>query len=42
MILIEHGEIIEMGSHEALMAQHGNYDQLVSGQPLEQQETEAL
>jgi ABC-type multidrug transport system fused ATPase/permease subunit len=41
MIVIEHGETVEIGTHEELMAQHGNYYNLLSMQQLEQKETEA-
>ena len=41
IVLIEHGEIIEMGTHEELMAQGGNYNKLYNVQQLEQKEPEA-
>jgi len=35
IIMLEHGEIIEQGSHEELLEQEGNYYQLYTGQLLE-------
>lgn len=36
IVLIEHGEIVEIGSHEELMARKGNYFKLFQVQQLEQ------
>ncbi|MDR6998978.1 ABC transporter ATP-binding protein [Neobacillus niacini] len=42
IVLIEHGEIVEIGSHEELMAKQGNYYKLFQVQQLDQKEkTEA-
>jgi subfamily B ATP-binding cassette protein MsbA len=41
IVLIEHGQIIEVGTHEELMAKQGNYYKLFQVQQLEQKETEA-
>jgi ABC-type multidrug transport system fused ATPase/permease subunit len=40
IILIEHGEIVETGTHEELMKQQGHYYKLFNVQQLEQKETE--
>ncbi|MFD0828648.1 ABC transporter ATP-binding protein [Neobacillus sp. M.A.Huq-85] len=42
IVLIEHGEIVEIGSHEELMSKQGNYYKLFQVQQLDQKEkTEA-
>ncbi|MEH6906134.1 ABC transporter ATP-binding protein [Neobacillus drentensis] len=41
IVLIEHGQIVEVGTHEELMAKQGNYYKLFQVQQLEQKETEA-
>ena len=42
IVLIEHGQIVEVGTHEELMAKQGNYYKLFQVQQLEiKQETEA-
>ncbi|WP_026573518.1 ABC transporter ATP-binding protein [Bacillus sp. UNC438CL73TsuS30] len=38
IVLIEHGEIVEIGSHEELMAKQGNYYKLFQVQQLDQKE----
>lgn len=41
IVLIEHGQIVEIGTHDELMAKQGNYYKLFQVQQLEQKETEA-
>ncbi|MDR6124783.1 ABC-type multidrug transport system fused ATPase/permease subunit [Bacillus sp. SLBN-46] len=41
IVLIEHGQIVEVGTHEELMAKQGNYFKLFKVQQLEKKETEA-
>ncbi|MDP4162711.1 MAG: ABC transporter ATP-binding protein [Bacillota bacterium] len=41
IVLIEHGEIVEIGKHEELMALQGGYYRLFQVQQLEQKESEA-
>jgi ATP-binding cassette, subfamily B, putative efflux pump len=41
IVLIEHGQIVEVGTHEELMAKQGNYFKLFQVQQLEHKETEA-
>ncbi|NHC42373.1 ABC transporter ATP-binding protein [Bacillus sp. MM2020_1] len=41
IVLIEHGKIVEVGTHDELMAKQGNYYKLFQVQQLEQKETEA-
>ncbi|MEH6955929.1 ABC transporter ATP-binding protein [Neobacillus drentensis] len=41
IVLIEHGQIVEVGTHEELMAKQGNYYKLFQVQQLEHKETEA-
>jgi ATP-binding cassette, subfamily B, putative efflux pump len=41
IVLIEHGQIVEVGTHEELMAKQGNYFKLFQVQQLEKKETEA-
>ncbi|WP_305730346.1 ABC transporter ATP-binding protein [Bacillus sp. sid0103] len=41
IVLIEHGQIVEVGTHEELMAKQGNYYKLFQVQQLEKKETEA-
>ncbi|WP_251026735.1 MULTISPECIES: ABC transporter ATP-binding protein [unclassified Bacillus (in: firmicutes)] len=41
IVLIEHGQIVEVGTHDELMAKQGNYYKLFQVQQLEQKETEA-
>ncbi|MEH7274872.1 ABC transporter ATP-binding protein [Neobacillus vireti] len=41
IVLIEHGEIVEVGTHEELMAKQGNYHKLFQVQQLEQHEETA-
>ncbi|MFL6558591.1 MAG: ABC transporter ATP-binding protein, partial [Bacillus sp. (in: firmicutes)] len=41
IVLIQHGKIVEVGSHNELMGRQGNYYKLFQVQQLEQQETEA-
>lgn len=41
IVLIEHGQIVEVGTHDELMAMQGNYYKLFQVQQLEQKETEA-
>jgi ABC-type multidrug transport system fused ATPase/permease subunit len=41
IILIEHGQIVEVGTHEELMKKQGNYYKLFQVQQLEQKEPEA-
>jgi ATP-binding cassette, subfamily B, putative efflux pump len=42
IILIEHGKIVEVGTHEELMKKQGNYCRLFQVQQLETKETEAV
>ena len=41
IVLIEHGRIVESGTHDELMEKQGNYYRLFQVQQLEQKETEA-
>lgn len=41
IVLIEHGQIVEVGTHDELMAKQGNYHKLFQVQQLEHKETEA-
>lgn len=41
IVLIEHGQIVEVGTHDELMAKQGNYYKLFQVQQLEHKETEA-
>ncbi len=41
IVLIEHGKIVEVGTHDELMAKQGNYYKLFQVQQLEHKETEA-
>ncbi|MBT2733950.1 ABC transporter ATP-binding protein [Bacillus sp. ISL-7] len=41
IVLIEHGQIVEVGTHDELMERKGNYYKLFQVQQLEQKETEA-
>ncbi|MEH7075214.1 ABC transporter ATP-binding protein [Neobacillus drentensis] len=41
IVLIEHGQIVEVGTHDELMAKQGNYYKLFQVQQLEQKEPEA-
>lgn len=41
IVLIEHGRIVEVGTHDELMAMKGNYYKLFQVQQLEHKETEA-
>jgi ATP-binding cassette, subfamily B, putative efflux pump len=41
IVLIEHGQIVEVGTHEELMAKQGNYHKLFQVQQLEHKEAEA-
>ncbi|WP_160725448.1 ABC transporter ATP-binding protein [Bacillus sp. USDA818B3_A] len=41
IVLIEHGEIVEVGTHEELMAKQGNYYKLFQVQQLESKEEQA-
>lgn len=41
IVLIEHGQIVEVGTHDELMVRQGNYYKLFQVQQLEHKETEA-